>query len=287
MSGPQLMLMSAAAFAIMGSLVKVAGAAGIPVLQIILARAIVSLSISLVEARRAKVHPLGTHRWLLLARGLSGFGALTCVYYAMVTLPYAEATVLHYMHPIFTAVLAYFILSERPTEGTLACVLFSVGGLLVMMWPTLQADQGALPTLGVIAGLVAAAGSGLAYTIVRRLAPHEHPAVIVLYFPLVCVPATVLLGWQSFVWPEPAMWWVLLGVGLFTQVGQVTLTRAMQRDSASRNTSLSYVQIVFAAVLAVVFFDEALTLWTTAGAALIIGGAILNARWQALTGRAG
>ena len=204
----------------------------------------------------------------------------------MVTLPYAEATVLHYMHPIFTAAFALAFLRERAGLGTLVCIAFSLAGLVAITAPSWQGDVDRLPPLGIAAGLCAAAGSGLAYTIVRKLAPTEHPAVIVLYFPLVCVPATVLLGWQEFVWPAPYLWLVLLGVGLFTQIGQVALTRAMQRDSASRNTSLSYVQIVFAALLGVLFFDELLTVHTLLGGGLIIIGALLNARWNWLIRRA-
>jgi drug/metabolite transporter (DMT)-like permease len=279
------MVMSAGGFALMGALVKVAGSAGVPVMQIILARAIVSLAISLAEARAARVNPLGERRGLLLLRGVVGFLALSCVYYAMVTLPYAEATVLHYMHPIFTALLALALLKERPATGTLICVAFSIAGLLVMTAPSWQGNVERLPPLGIVAGLCAAAGSGLAYTIVRKLAPTEHPSVIVLYFPLVCVPATLLLGFKDFVWPAPHLWLVLLGVGVFTQVGQVSLTRAMQRDSASRNTSLSYIQIVFAALLGLLFFDEALTSNTAIGAGLIIVGALINARWASITRR--
>jgi drug/metabolite transporter (DMT)-like permease len=160
-------------------------------------------------------------------------------------------------------------------------VALSIVGLLIMTLPTWQSGPARLAPLGIAAGLAAAAGSGLAYTLVRKLAPTEHPAVIVLYFPLVCVPATLLIGWQDFIWPEPMMWLVLLGVGIFTQIGQVSITRAMQRDSASRNTSLSYVQIVFAAGLGLAFFDESLTLFTLGGAGLIIAGAIYNARYNA------
>ena len=106
-----------------------------------------------------------------------------------------------------------------------------------------------IPFWPVLAGLGGALGSGIAYTLVRKLVATEHPSVIVLYFPLVCLPGTLLLGGGDFIWPTAAGWWVLLGVGCFTQFGQLALTKAMQLDAASRVTSLSYVQIIFAAVL--------------------------------------
>ncbi|CAN5710214.1 hypothetical protein BH23GEM3_BH23GEM3_24910 [soil metagenome] len=46
--------------------------------------------------RRARVPMWGTNRRLLVLRGLLGFGALACFYYARVHLPLAEATVIQY-----------------------------------------------------------------------------------------------------------------------------------------------------------------------------------------------
>lgn len=277
LSGPQFMLLSALGFAIMGALVKVAGAAGVPLLQIIFVRAAISLLLSLADTWRLGLNPLGTHRGLLLTRGVVGFLSLSCVYYAMLHLPYAEATVLQYLHPIFTAILALAFLGEIPARRTIICVLFSIAGLLVLLSPALNPnDLDALPLGAVLAGVAGAFGSGVAYTVVRKLAGQEHPSVIVVYFPLVCLPATLLLGAADFIWPGWLTLLVLLGVGVFTQVGQVALTRAMAVDTASRATSLSYVQIIFAAVLGVIFFGEIPALTTYVAAGLILAGALIN-----------
>ena len=276
MSGTQYMMLSALGFALMGALVKVAGSLDIPLFQIILVRAVISVILSLSAIARAKVHPLGHRRWLLLARGVCGFLSLSCVFYAVLHLPFAEATILQYLHPVFTAVLAFILLREVPGKGTLICVLLSLGGLGVMLLPTAGVPNADANWLAVLAGLGGAFGSGLAYTIVRKLASTEHPSVIVLYFPMVCIPASVLVGFEDFIWPSQEAWLVLFGVGCFAQLGQLTLTKAMRTDSASRAASLSYVQIVFAALLGIWFFDELPTLYTMLGAALIILGAVIN-----------
>ena len=84
----------------------------------------------------------------------------------------------------------------------------------------------------------------------------------------------------DFVWPTVTGWWVLLGVGCFTQFGQLALTKAMQLDAASRVTSLSYVQIIFAAVLGWLFFGEIPTQTTLLGGGLILLGAVVSAWMQ-------
>ena len=281
MTGPRYMLLSAASFALMGCLVKLAGSWHVPLLQIIFVRALISIVLSLGDVARARVHPLGQRRGLLFARGLAGFIALTGVFYAILHLPYAQATVLQYLHPIFTALLAFWFLAESPTRATLACIILSLVGLGWMVSPYFDgAETTAIPLLAITAGLGGALGSGIAYTLVRKLVTTEHPSVIVLYFPMVCLPGTLLLGFDDFVWPTPEAWLALIGVGVFTQLGQLSLTRAMQFDSASRTTSLSYLQIVFAALLGWIIFGEMPTTATLIGASLILLGAFISALLQ-------
>lgn len=281
MTGPRYMLLSAASFALMGCLVKLAGSWHVPLLQIIFVRALISIVLSLGDIARARVHPLGQRRGLLFARGLAGFVALTGVFYAILHLPYAQATVLQYLHPVFTALLAFWFLAESPTRATLACIILSLIGLGWMVSPYFNgADTTSIPLLAITAGLGGALGSGIAYTLVRKLVTTEHPSVIVLYFPMVCLPGTLILGFDDFVWPIPEAWLALIGVGVFTQLGQLSLTRAMQFDSASRTTSLSYLQIVFAALLGWIIFGEMPTTATLIGASLILSGAFVSALLQ-------
>jgi drug/metabolite transporter (DMT)-like permease len=206
---------------------------------------------------------------------------LTGVFYALIHLSMAQATVLQYLHPVFTAVLAFLFLAERPTNATLACIALSLLGLMCIVSPYWFAPVDAeIPSWPVVAGLAGAFGSGIAYTLVRKLVATEHPSVIVLYFPLVCLPGTLLLGAGDFIWPTAAGWWVLLGVGCFTQFGQLALTKAMQLDAASRVTSLSYVQIVFAAILGWLAFGEIPSQPTLWGGGLILLGAVVSAWLQ-------
>ena len=275
------MMISALSFALMAALVKEAGQLGIPLLQIIFVRAVISVVLSLADIGRARAHPLGHRRVLLLGRGVSGFLALTGVFYALIHLSMAQATVLQYLHPVFTALLAFLFLAERPTTATLACIVLSLLGLACIVSPYWSGQDNAGGALWpVLAGLGGAFGSGVAYTLVRKLVATEHPSVIVLYFPLVCLPGTLLLGGGDFIWPTVTGWWVLLGVGCFTQFGQLALTKAMQLDAASRVTSLSYVQIIFAAVLGWLFFGEIPTQTTFLGGGLILLGAVVSTWMQ-------
>ena len=152
MTGPRYVLISAFGFAVMAALVKEAGVLGIPMLQIIFVRAVISAVLSLVDIRRAGVHPLGHKRGLLFARGFFGFAALTGVFYALIHLSMAQATLLQYLHPVFTALLAFLFLAERPTAATLSCIVLSLMGLACIVSPyAVAADAQSLPVWPLLA----------------------------------------------------------------------------------------------------------------------------------------
>ena len=275
--GPRYMLLSALGFALMAACVKLCANRGIPLMEIVAARSIVSLLLSYLDVKRKGLSPWGRQRALLTARGVVGALALMCVYYAVTTLPLAEATLLQYTHPVFTALLALVFLGEKLHRATVACIVLSIAGVVLMVAPSAGSGTATyLPWFSVTAGLVGAFGSGIAYVIVRRLSPTEDASVIIFYFPLIALPLSLLLLGDGFVMPDLFTLFLLLLVGIFTQVGQVGLTVAMRYDSAGTNAAYSYVQVIFAAGLGWLLFSEAPSAWTWAGGALIIGGAALN-----------
>jgi drug/metabolite transporter (DMT)-like permease len=279
---------SALAFAVMGALVKAAGQR-LPLGEIVLARAVVSLALSLTTLRRAGVHPLGRRRLRLLGRGVIGALGLACVFYAVTRLPLAEATVIQYLHPVFTAVLAALLLRERAGLGLVLSLALGAAGVIVVARPALLFGGGAasLPPLALAAALAGAFLSACAYVAVRHLSATEHPVVIVFYFAWVAVVGSLPFVARSLVRPEGAEWLLLLGVGVAAQVGQVAMTEGLRREPAARATALSYLQVVFAAGLGALFFGEVPGLWTVLGALLILGGtfsAIRDGRREARLG---
>jgi drug/metabolite transporter (DMT)-like permease len=271
------MLVSALGFALMAACVKLVSSQGIPLLEIVAARSLVSLAISYVDVRRKGLSLWGTQRALLVARGVIGALALICVYYALTTLPLAEATLLQYMHPVFTALLGLLLLKEGIRLSTVICILLSIAGLIIMVEPGTLADASpALPWFNVSIALAGAFGSAIAYVLVRRLSPHEDASVIIFYFPVIALPLSVALLGNDFVMPSGESLVLLLLVGIFTQVGQLGLTHAMRWETAGNAAAYSYVQVIFAVALGWAVFGEVPSLWTWVGGVLIVSGALVN-----------
>ncbi|AWB65890.1 EamA family transporter [Saccharobesus litoralis] len=277
------MVLSALGFALMAACVKQVSTYGIPVLEIVAVRALISALLSYADIKRKNLSPWGINKPLLFARGLVGAIALFFVYYSVTTLPLAEATLLQYLHPVFTAILALVFLKEAIQRSTLSCITLSMLGLVVMVAPNFTINQSgelAYSWLSIGAAILGALGSAVAYVIVKKLTKTDDSSVIVFYFPFIALPVAIILGGSEFVMPSlPAMGLLLL-VGIFTQVGQVGLTKALASADASKATGYAYVQVIFSVLIGWAYFSEVPTLTTLIGGGLIIGGALVNVLWK-------
>lgn len=270
------MVASALSFSLMGVCVKQVGGR-IPAAEVVFARAIVSVALSWWLLHRAGIPAWGKRRWLLIWRGAIGTAALLCVYAALAALPLAAATVLQYLYSPFTALLAWLMLGEPIGKRVLAAMALGWLGVLLVAQPAGLLQGGA--TLALVPVLIAIAGAlftAFAYVSVRSLGTSEHPLVIVFYFPLVALPLSLPLVALNPVLPTPAELLWLIGVGVFTQLGQVYLTRSLTALPAARATAISYVQVLFAGGWGWLLFGESIDSWTIAGAGLVLAATLVS-----------
>jgi drug/metabolite transporter (DMT)-like permease len=265
--------MAAAAFffSVMSLLVKAAGQR-LPVQEVVLARSSVGAALCWYSLRRRGVPLWGQQRRLLLLRGLLGYAGLSCFFYALVHLPLADATVIQYTNPVFTALLAVLFLSEHIRPRDFLLVVASLVGVVLMARPAFLfggLDE-RLDSVAVGVALAGAVFSAAAYVTVRRLSRTEDAVVIVFYFALIATVGSVPLTAMNAVLPTAWEWVALAGIGVVTQVAQVFLTKGLREERAGRAMAIGYMQIVFAALWGLVFFAEFPDAWGGAGALVII-----------------
>ncbi len=278
-TGLRYMVLAAFFFSLMGLLVKLAGQR-LPSAELVLARSVVALVLSYGMLRRADVAPWGHRKGLLVFRGLAGFMGLLCIFYALTKLPLADATVLQYTNPVFTAILAALFLKEAMDRREALGLVFSLGGVVLVAQPSflfgVATDSLDLFAVGI--ALLGAVFAAIAYVTVRQLRKTEHHLVVVFYFPLVATPASVPVMIPDALWPTPLEWLLLLGIGVVTQIAQVYLTKGLHTEKAGRAMSMSYVQIVFAAIWGFLFFSEVPDPLSIVGALLVVAGTVVVAR---------
>ncbi|HKK08311.1 MAG TPA: DMT family transporter [Gemmatimonadota bacterium] len=272
---PGIRYMAGAAFlfSLMSLFVKVAGRR-LPTSELVLARGVVIVAITLVMLRRAGTSPWGRRRRLLLLRGLLGFAAVGCFYYALSHIPLADATVIQYTNPVWTALLAAAFLDERLRPVEVVGIASSLAGVVLVTRPSFLFGSEAAHLDPVVAGIALAGAvlSASAYVSVRKLNETEEPLVIVFYFALVSTLGAAPIAATRALWPTPGEWLALAGVGITAQLAQLLMTHGLRRERAGRAMAVGYLQIVFAAAWGAIFFSEIPGVWTFAGAGLVVAG---------------
>lgn len=274
-TGYAYLLAAAFFFSLMTVCVKLAGAR-LPAEEIIVARAGLGLVFSAATVRAAGLRPWGNAPGWLLVRGLLGSAGLYCFFYTVTVLPLPEVTVIHYVNPVLTALLAAVVLRERIGWGLAAALATSLLGVAVAARPQwLVGGTDVLDPFAVTVGLVGAVFSAAAYVTVRHLRDTDDPLVVVLWFPLVSTPLFLPLAVRVWVWPTPYEWLVLLAIGVTTQIAQICLTRGLHRLPAGRGTAVGYVQIAFAMGWGALVFGEPVDATALVGAGLVVLGIVI------------
>ncbi|MBK9069539.1 MAG: DMT family transporter [Myxococcales bacterium] len=266
-SASALLTLSAAAFAVMATLVH-AAAATIHVAIIVWSRLLVSLIASWWGMRRQGIAMWGDRPQALLLRGLIGAGALSCFFISLGAMPLAQATTIQNAAPLLVAIFAWVALGEEPDAMVWLALALGVGGIALAGEVWSMADVGPWALLTAITGAALAAA---AYVTVRQLAQSEPPLRIVFFFPLVALPLTTpwaVAHWRPLRLGELAL---LLAIGLCTQVGQVAMTMGMAKVSASRAAAYGFLQVPMAMVLGLLLY-EVPSIWVVLGAVLILLG---------------
>ncbi len=280
--GMLLLVGAAFSFSVMSALVKRAGRT-LPFGMAVFARCAVTLVLSYAMVRWQGLSPWGKDRKLLVLRGLFGLGGLVCFFYAVMQLPIAEATVIQFLNPVLTALLAAVVLRERLGWRLAGALALGLAGTIVVARPAAFFGYGTpLSHAGLAAAFGGACFSACAYVTVRKVTRTDHPDVVALFFPIVALPATLAFALADWRWPDAEGWLLLGGIGCATHMGQVLLTRGLALVPAGRGTAVGYSQIVFAGAWGALYFDERLGPWTIAGAALIAAAAPLLLRGDSL-----
>ncbi len=271
------MVASAFAFSLMSLLVKLVGRT-LPSQEIVLMRGVVTVAVSYLALRAAGIDMAGTRKPLLILRGVLGFAAVSAFFYAVIRLPLADVTVIHYTNPAFTTLIAAVALAEPIRARDAGGILVSLAGVVLIARPTFLFGGAPLDPLAVGAALAGAALAAGAYVNVRALRGTDHPLVVVLWFAVITTLGSLPGAAVNFVLPAGWLWAGLVGVGLATHLGQVWLTRGLALVPAGRAMTIGYVQIVFAALWGIVFFGDRPRASTLLGAGLILGSTLALAR---------
>lgn len=240
---------------------KMAGSAGMPVMQITLFRGAVVTLFGLPPLIVRGVHPLGNARGLLLFRGVLGWLSGVALYASVQYLPVSDATVLSFLSPVWVALMGPLMLGEVPSRAVWAILLPCIVGVVMVAQPTfIFQESEALNALGVAIACLQAIVSGSVRMVVRALRKTDAPEVVIIYLSVVTLGLSSLLcavvpGW----WVTPKDWQtlgLLLLTGVFAFGNQMSMTWGLRYAAASTCTALSYLSIVWAMLASIFLFHD-------------------------------
>ena len=271
------LIASAISFSLMTVCVKHLSS-DLSVLEIVFYRATISLILTGVLIWKENISPWGKNKSLLFIRGFIGTSALACIFKALRSMPLATATTIQYTYPTFISIAAWIFLKERIQRQILVAIILGWIGVQVASSsnPTKPYLNNELTPESIFFAVGGAILTAIAYVLVRKLSKEEHPLVIVYYFPLVSLFFTFPPVINDFSLPMRSDWIWIIGIGFFTQIGQVFITKGLSIVSAARAGAISYIQVVMAAIWGICFFREEISLNLIIGSLLIFAGTIVS-----------
>jgi len=238
-------------------------------------------------------------RPLLVARGLTGFTALSGMYFSLKYLSFSDAVVMKFIAPILTGFSGAMFLKERLSLNQICAGLCSFFGVILIARPRFL--FGGLPDNGiddvtpgqrmtsVTAALIGVLASTGSYTLLRAIGKRANALHVNAYFSSQCVLISAI-GMRIFQIPPAIPTRVLplvliFLVGIFGSIGQTLLAMGFQREMASRGSLAMYTSVVFAVVLEFIVFRTTPTSLSIVGAIIIMGAAIYISLTKQTTAR--
>jgi len=214
------------------------------------------------------LRPLHTRRiGLHLLRATSNVVAMLMFFMALSMTPLAQVQALGFTAPLFTTVLAIFILGERVRLRRWTALIAGFIGALIIVRPGLQPiDTGSLLTVG------SAAIWGFTLITIKILSRTDSAVTITAYMVILMSPLSLLPALFYWTWPDPATWFWLVVCGVSGTVAQLLMAQSFRVAEATVVLPFDFTKIVWGALIGYLAFGEVVDMWTWIGAAVIFSG---------------
>lgn len=217
---------------------------------------------------------------LHFARGILGSVMAFLFFWGLARVPLAQAIALAFIAPLIALYLAAVLLKESVSPRILGGSLIAFAGVIVIFIGQARADLGREALLGSLAILASAVCYAINIILMRRQAQAASPVEIGFFQSTIMAAGLALaLPFVGGVALPPAEWiaFILLAAFLAT-ASLLLLSWAYARAQASYLATTEYTSFLWAALFGWVFFNESVSAFTVAGAAMIVGGCLLAAR---------
>jgi drug/metabolite transporter (DMT)-like permease len=255
-----------------------------PIPEIILFRSIITFVMCYAIIRARQLPFFGINKKWLIIRGVFGTAALTIFFFTLDNLPLAVATTVQYLSPLFTVIIATFLLKEKVKYIQWFFMVVAFAGIALLGMSKLLSEDVLISGIHpewVMLGVLSAFLSGIAYNAIVKCQPTDQPITIVMYFPLIATPImTIYAIFVEFVLPQGIEWLLIIIIGVFTQFAQIFMTKALHAENTATVTPFKYFGSIYAFFIGLFLFDEVISLYGIVAIVLILIGVLGNALFR-------
>jgi drug/metabolite transporter (DMT)-like permease len=189
------------------------------------------------------------------------------------------ATLLNYTAPVWSMLLGWWLLGERPRRSAVGALALTLAGVVCVVSGSLR-GVGLHQGVWALAGVFSAFCSGVAITSIRAVRRRgtevsESSWTVFASFTgfglLVTLPGVFgpLGRWVA---PSLREWAILVAVGIISVVAQLMMTRALEHVTGATMGIIHQLTVVVALLCGVAFMGERLTGWSLIGTILTVSG---------------
>ncbi|MEL6934105.1 MAG: DMT family transporter [Pseudomonadota bacterium] len=199
-------------------------------------------------------------------RGLAHSLAVMLWFYAMARIPIADVTAMNYLNPVYVTLGAALFLGEKLALRRILAVLAALIGALIILRPGFR-ELG----VGHFAMLFTAIAFGASYLLAKNLSDRCSAGVIVAMLSItvtIGLAPVAVLNWVQPTWVELG---ILAGVACFATGGHYTMTLAFRAAPLAVTQPVTFLQLVWAVIVGMLFFAEPFDPWVMVGGLVIVG----------------
>ena len=268
-------LLAAFGFSLMTFFVRLSG--DLPTMQKAFFRNSVALVVagSVILRSKEKFVIGKSNRLDVFMRCLFGTIGLISNFYAIDRLGIADANMLNKLSPFFAILLSIVILKEVPNSFDILTTIIAFIGALFIIRPT-GSFTAVFPAL---IGLLGGFGAGTAYVFVRKVSRKgvKTPIIVFCFSLFSCLVTLPYLIFNYTPMSAKQLIFLILA-GVSASLGQFSITNAYKYAPAKEISVFDYTQVIFAALLGIIFLEEVPEVLSIIGYAIIICVAII--RWN-------
>lgn len=241
----------------------------LPVFEIVFFRSFISLLI-FIPLVKWRHHTFRGTAWpTLFLRSLFGWVAMILSFYSVVHINLGDASTLLNTLPIFVALFSPTLLGEPFLKKQFIFIIISFLGIAFVVKPEFVSTNYVYGY-----ALLASVFSAFAMICIRKLHRTDSTLIINFYFTIFATVATIPFIFMEFAWPTGAEWILLCVIGVLTTFYQICMTKAYRFGNASTIAPFSYVSVIGAYIIGILYFNEIPDVWSILGAIIIVASGI-------------